>query len=148
MRAEDTIQFMFDFFTDFSTRKSVLDHLFCVYGNGFKWVNGELVCSDDRMDKYQLKKPVEYAQPSSLNIGLANDIKTYENIYRRVLKKQNKSDDEIQKIIDKKYPPFKFMTPSKKHSYIYNYPDDVKDDWLALINETKKYLREEGYDIE
>lgn len=148
MKAEDTLQFMFDFYTDFSTRKDVLNHLFCVYGNGFKWVNGELVCSDDRMDKYQLKKPVEYAQPSSLNIGLANDIKTYANIYRRVLKKQNKSDDEIQKIIDKKYPPFKFMKPSKEHSYIYNYPDDIKDDWLALINETKKYLREEGYDIE
>lgn len=45
MKAEETLQYMADFCSDiFPTRKHALDHLFCVIGNGYDWVNGELVC--------------------------------------------------------------------------------------------------------
>ena len=47
MTAENTLQWMMDFYSDlFPTRQRGLDHLFCTIGNGYEWVNGELVCED------------------------------------------------------------------------------------------------------
>ena len=52
MRAEDTLQYMADFYSDiFPTRKHCLDFLFCVVGNGYEWVNGELISEDDKYEK-------------------------------------------------------------------------------------------------
>ena len=62
MRAEDTLQFMFDFYPNlFPTRKHCLDHLFCTVGNGYKWKNGELVEDDEYTKRYKLKKPMKKA---------------------------------------------------------------------------------------
>ena len=47
MKAEETLQLMFDnYFIGVQTREMALIHLFCMYGTGFKWKNGELVNSD------------------------------------------------------------------------------------------------------
>ena len=51
MRAEDTVQYIFDFFPEYSSRKRVLYMLFCMSGNGFYWRNGELILNDDRMNR-------------------------------------------------------------------------------------------------
>ena len=53
MRAEDTLQYMADFYSElFPTRKHALNHLFCVIGNGYKWIDGELV--DERTMLFDL----------------------------------------------------------------------------------------------
>lgn len=47
MRAEDQLQYMADFYPElFPTRKHALNHLFCVLGNGYDWINGELIDDD------------------------------------------------------------------------------------------------------
>ena len=49
MRAEDTLQFMMDFQGNlFYNRQKCLDQLFCTIGNGYSWVDGELV--EDSLD--------------------------------------------------------------------------------------------------
>ena len=62
MRAEDTLQFMADFYPSiFPTRKHCLNHLFCTIGNGYRWVKGELVEDDDKKyNRYRLLTVVAY----------------------------------------------------------------------------------------
>lgn len=51
MTPEKTIKCCLIYYpTLFSNRADVLNHLFLTVGNGYEWVNGELVCKDD-MDK-------------------------------------------------------------------------------------------------
>ena len=49
MKVEQTIQLMTDNYPSiFYNRQTCLNHLFCVIGNGYKWVNGELVNEEDK----------------------------------------------------------------------------------------------------
>ena len=146
MKAEDTLQFMFDFYTDFASRRQLLNFLFCTVGNGFHWVNGELVYSEDRMDRDQLKECVEYAQPSELNLDLYEIQKSKAMTLKQRLIKQGRNIDEIQKIVDE-FLDQKMSMPDKSYSHFYNYPKDIKEDWLKLIKETEKYLIEDGYEL-
>lgn len=44
MNLEKTIQACFDYYPElFQRREQVLDQLFCTIGNGYEWVNGELI---------------------------------------------------------------------------------------------------------
>lgn len=57
MNLELTIQSMFDEYpTLFIERADCLDHLFVCIGNGYAWKNGELVSSDDKYKKSDIKK--------------------------------------------------------------------------------------------
>ena len=69
MRAEDTLQFMMDFQGSlFHSRQKCLDQLFCTIGNGYSWVDGELV--EDSLDtktllsRWKLVTPIEHAEPT------------------------------------------------------------------------------------
>lgn len=113
MRAEDTLQFMMDFQGDvFCSRQSCLNHLFCVVGNGYDWVNGELVENsyDTKLllSRWKLVKPIERAEPTE----------TTQMIYK----------------------PTMWSTLSKEYSKLYNYPQDIKPDWLEILEECKQML--------
>ena len=45
-------------------------------------------------------------------------------------------------IEDQKWYPL-----SKEHSYLYNYPDDIKPDWKALLEECKQMLIDDGVEV-
>lgn len=133
MRAEDTLQFMMDFNGNlFWSRQQCLNHLFCTIGNGYEWENGELVEKDydtkQMLSRWQLIEPVKHAEPRQLAVEL-NEIR--EEIQRRRGFKE----------IPKWYPL------SKEYSYLYNYPDNIKSDWLALIKECKQMLIADGIEI-
>lgn len=133
MRAEDTLQFMMDFNGNlFWSRQQCLSHLFCTIGNGYEWENGELVEKDydtkQMLSRWQLIEPVKHAEPRQLAVEL-NEIR--EGIQRRRGVKE----------IPKWYPL------SKEYSYLYNYPDDIKPDWLALIKECKQMLIADGIEV-
>ena len=132
MRAEDTLQFMMDFQGSlFHSRQKCLDQLFCTIGNGYSWVDGELV--EDSLDtktllsRWKLTAPIEHAEPTW---GVSELGKMKEDI----LKKRD--------IKDQKWYPL-----SKEYSYLYNYPDDIKPDWKALIEECKQMLIDDGIEI-
>ena len=132
MRAEDTLQFMMDFQGSlFHSRQKCLDQLFCTIGNGYSWVDGELV--EDSLDtktllsRWKLTAPIEHAEPTW---GVSELGKMKEDILKR------------RDIKDQKWYPL-----SKEYSYLYNYPDDIKPDWKALIEECKQMLINDGIDI-
>lgn len=133
MRAEDTLQFMMDFNGNlFWSRQQCLNHLFCTIGNGYEWENGELVEKDydtkQMLSRWQLIEPVKHAEPRQLAVEL-NEIR--EGTQRRRGFKE----------IPKWYPL------SKEYSYLYNYPDNIKSDWLTLIKECKQMLIADGIEI-
>ena len=57
MNVELTIQEMFDNFLGlFKERDDCLNHLFCTIGNGYQWLNGELVlCSCEELSNEEIK---------------------------------------------------------------------------------------------
>lgn len=65
MRAEETLQFMMDFYPElYPTRKHCLNHLFCSIENGYGWRKGELVDRDCEFSKrYRLVEIIEKARP-------------------------------------------------------------------------------------
>ena len=132
MKAEETLQFMMDFQGDsFYSRQKCLDQLFCTIGNGYSWVDGELV--EDSLDtkillsRWKLTVPIDHAEPTN---GVSELGKMKEEIFK------------IRGIESPKWYPL-----SKEYSYLYNYPDDIKPDWKALIEECKQMLIDDGIDI-
>ena len=132
MRAEDTLQFMMDFQGDlFYSRQKCLDQLFCTIGNGYSWVDGELV--EDSLDtktllsRWKLVTPIERAEPTKSVIEVGG-------IRESMFKRRNLDNP-------------KWYPLSKKYSYLYNYPDNIKPDWKALIEECKQMLIDDGIDI-
>ena len=133
MRAEDTLQFMMDFRGDmYYSRQECLNQLFCVIGNGYEWIDGELVESSietsELLSRWQLSNPIEHAKPTKSREKCG---KIHEEIWnRRGIK------------TDRWYPL------SKKYSYLFNYPKDIKPDWMALIEECRQMLIDDGIDLE
>lgn len=136
MKAEDTLQYMADFYPDvFPTRKHALNHLFCVIGNGYEWVNGELVDNDDIYGKrYKLRKPIEKAEFINEEFWKYQR-KFYENLY-----------EAIEEEIPAEYW-FKWYPLSRECSKLYNYPDNIKSDWKELLDECKSILISDGIEI-
>lgn len=138
MRAEDQLQFMMDFNPDlFPTRKHCLNHLFCVIGNGYIWVNGELVDKDDSFkSRYKLIKPVIKAEGRD------------EGYYFHMCKMEQRLKDLMGKDYmitpDNQIYHFNWYPLSKEYSYLFNYPDDIKPDWLELLTECQHLLKEDG----
>lgn len=134
MRAEDTLQFMMDFQGNlFYDRQKCLDHLFCTVGNGYSWVDGELVedshDTEVLLSRWKLATPIEHAEPTE-------SVSELGRIKEDILKRRNINVD------DSKWYPL-----SKEYSYLYNYPDDIKPDWKALIDECKQMLIDDGVDV-
>lgn len=128
MRAEDTLQYMMDFHPSiFYNRQQCLNQLFCVIGNGYDWINGELADEDcEYLTRWTLKKPIEYAKPSSMCEFQMNSI----------IPMEKRLGNKIEK-----------WYPLCKSAYLFNYPMDIKEDWLSLIKECKQMLIADGIDI-
>ena len=136
MRAEDTLQFMADFYPSiFPTRKHCLNHLFCTIGNGYRWVKGELVEGDDKKyNRYRLVKPVRKAE--------FEDERDWWVRYRF----EQEMHEETGKRINPDYF-FEWSQPSREYSYIYHFPKNIRPDWKALLEECRQMLKEDGVEI-
>lgn len=143
MKAEDTLQKLLDFYPEiFPTRKHALDHLFCTIGNGFEWKDGELISDDELFEdndclwnRYSLNYHIKYAKGVNedlywASVKLHKDIKELDSTHKIPLKYQ-----------------FEWYELSKKYSYLYNYPENIKDDWMKILEETKEYLKEDGIEV-
>ena len=175
MKVELTIQEMFDNYpTLFKDRSDCLNHLFCVIGNGYDWINGELVegpedysAEEQKAFESRLKdgKAFQYNK-----LSLRAEAKEY---YRRRLEKHPEEslnnalsrkldeeyfnsipDDEYHKYERRKRWYFYVNIPGheridyhKEFAYLWNYPEDIKPDWKEALEETKRLLREDGFDV-
>lgn len=136
MRAEEQLQYMADFYPElFPTRKHALNFLFCVLGNGYEWINGELVDDDSKyVKRYKLRKPIERAEFTNEQSWLDMN-KFYKELYEG---EENK--------IPWKYD-FKWYDLTKDFANLYNYPDDIKPDWRELLEECKSLLIADGIEV-
>lgn len=133
MTAEDTLQYMSDFYSSiFPTRKHALNHLFCVIGNGYDWVEGRLVDCDDKYERrYKLQEHIKHAEFE----GEAEWNRFYQ-IYKDL---NVKTGSEIPMEFN-----FQWYPLSKDFSAIYTAPEDIKPDWKLLLEECKQLLISDG----
>ena len=173
MTLERTIQRMFNGYPGlFKTRADCLDQLFCVIGNGYHWKDGELVSGeDDALEAVSLDSFFvngKAFQHNKLSIRAERDyynkqfekrhhIRSYENAPAEVRELFERIEREaLAGLPDDKYyttprcQRWYFFTAGYCHDYAYlfNYPDDIKPDWLSGIEECKQLLREDGYDVD
>ena len=119
------------------TRNHCLNQLFCVFGNGYEWRNGELVDEDCEFEKrYRLSEKIVKARPRNeeayrLRLEMEKEIREAKGDSYRITPQNVKYN-------------FQWSTPSKEYSYVYHYPKDIKSDWLALLKECERQLMEEG----
>lgn len=132
------MQFMMDFYPElFPTRKHCLDYLFCVIGNGYKWINGELVDKDDTFERrYKIVEPIIRATPR--NEDLYNNMLRVEKNFKEIMGEDYKPN--------RKYS-FEWYPLCKECSKLYTYPENITDDWLKLLNECKEMLIEDGIEV-
>lgn len=138
MRPEDTMQFMMDFYPDiFPTRKHCLNHLFCVIGNGYEWINGELVNKDDTFERrYKIVESMNKAKPRD------------EDFYNNMLRLEN----ELKEVMGEDYKinhkySFEWYPLCKEYSKLYTYPENITDDWMELLNECKEMLIKDAIEV-
>ena len=175
MNVELTIQEMFDNDpTLFTERADCLNHLFCVIGNGYEWVDGELVDSESVYDEEALKSHLVDGKAFQHNkMSLRAKALEYHKRYLEKCPNKNKYVSELEKKLDEEYfnsiPDDEFyenprrerwyfyvkspgqepcIRYNKDFAYLFQYPENIKPDWLAAIEECKVLLREDGFDLD
>ena len=176
MNVELTIQHLFEQApTIFKDRIDALNHLFCVIGNDFAWKNGELVENDFEFTKDYIQdlstKLVNGKAHQHNLLSLRAEAEIY---YDEFCKKNNETCLEILGVKKTKEEYLSNFSNEKYHmeekrkkrwyfyreydgkvtinyereyAKLWNYPKDIKPDWLAAIEETKSLLREDGFEI-
>ena len=181
MNVELTIQDCFDNYPGlFKERVDVLNHLFCVIGNGYDWKNGELVDNvTTRDEKKALKAHLvngKAFQHNKLSLRAESQLYEQERIengwYEDYLRRYPDEDIEhlkavrqktIAKLPDDVYyhepdrkkrwyfyiniPGREYIDYHENFAYLFNYPDDIKPDWKAAIEECRQLLIEDGFEL-
>lgn len=168
MNVELTIQALFDSFpTLFIERADCLNHLFCAIGNGFAWQGGELVyCDYTEKEMETFEKHLVNGKAYQHNKMTLRDVSRSYAEERIAKKKFLFADNEIdeRRITEKRlleipecyykhprnerwyfYYPDGTIHYCKQFAYLFNFPEDIKPDWMDAIEETKSLLREDGY---
>ena len=149
MQLETTIQQMFDSYPSlYATRQECYNHLFCVIGNGYDWLHGQLVpsedaCSDDPnvafMHDSDYARVVPRAMQSEENVRKKRD--DDRNMWNAL--RWSKLEDEGEDIGE--YPEdVEWYPVSQRYSYVLNFPEDIKPDWRQAIEECKAMLIRDG----
>lgn len=119
---------------------NVYDHLFCTIGNGYEWVNGELMCEDDK--KVNIKEGVINLLDNKLfkNKDIMDKYyqhgiidKYYENILdeiKLIFDVSKRSEDFSIPIGNNCFTGF---YPLCSYSKMCCFPDNIKDDWFEGI---------------
>jgi hypothetical protein len=155
MNLEKTIQAAFDHYPDlFQERKQVLDHLFCTIGNGFDWIDGELIEDEELVPINPLDengKAKQYhiitkreARESLYKMIIADKralemwntiiLKDGQTLEEKLLSPKE-DDNEPEYVSNQSIYPL-----CKKYSKLFNYPSDIKPDWLEGIKEMFEYI--------
>jgi hypothetical protein len=146
----------------------VYDHLFLTIGNGYDWVNGELIePSNEKPNVISIEEAIDKLFNNESRIDLTTDrmffyigeLNKEEKVVKESLqydlvryaqdvktiinaeKAVNQSLFEIEPIISLEgLEPECFLYPLCEYSKIMNIPDNIKSDWLDGIKELMDYL--------
>jgi hypothetical protein len=160
MKPERTLQKMYDEYPQlFPTRQQALDHLFCVIGNGYEWVKGELVdCEELYYYDSELDELVEIPfenddEPDIVSKSPMTD-EEYEIEHQKCIEETVELKCRLNERITREEALkvtlencHKWYPISKNHSYICNLPDDITPEWKALAEECKEMLKKDGIEF-
>ena len=146
----------------------VYDHLFLTIGNGYDWVNGELIePSNEKPNVISIEEAIDNLFNDEYRIDLTTDrmffyigelnkeekvvkeslqydLKRYAQDVKTIINAEklvNQSLFEIEPIISLEgLEPECTLYPLSKYSKIMNIPDDIKPEWLDGIKELMDYL--------
>ena len=146
----------------------VYDHLFLTNGNGYDWINGELIePSNEKPNVISIEEAIDNLFNDEYRIDLTTDrmffyigelnkeekvvkeslqydLKRYAQNVKTIINAEklvNQSLFEIEPIISLDgLEPECTLYPLSKYSKIMNIPDDIKPDWLDGIKELMDYL--------
>lgn len=175
MNVEMTLQRMYDKFPKlFKNRADCYNRLFCKAGNGYEWDHGELVpvvvlereYTPEEIERVESKCRSRFVNGKAFQHKLmsirdemittamekiredpnyafkvnwkAIDAAPDDQYHRRERKRRWYFYNDISNEID-------FCV---EHAKLFNYPDDIKPDWAAAIEECKQMLRDDGYDVD
>jgi hypothetical protein len=167
MNLELTIQDMFNNYpTLFKERSDCLDHLFCTIGNGYHWHNGELCSNDDdypvdesyleyclvdgkayQHNKLSLRAESQHYENERIADGWYERFKEIPELDIEEMKQTrqntiNKLPDDVYHQRERKYRWYFYLGGyCTKYAKLFNYPEDIKPDWLAGIEECKAMLK-------
>ena len=149
MQLETTIQQMFDEYPSlFATREECYDQLFCTIGNGYDWYHGQLVPSGDA---YSDDQEVLAKHDADYTRVVPRAVQSEENIRKK--RKEDRSiwntlrrfrlEDEGEDIGE--YSEATSWYPiCERYSYVLNFPDDIRPDWKAALEECRTMLIRDG----
>ena len=161
MKPERTLQKMYNEYPNlFPVRQRVLDHLFCVIGNGYSWHNGEVVHDNDlyiwdnNIERFIIDPDYKIDEEPDI---ISTPPKTEEEYMKekeewRMLLATMRHRHHPETSIEEHYKELehnfhKWYPLSKEHSLIYTVPDDVTPEWKALVEECKELLLKDGIEI-
>jgi hypothetical protein len=170
MKYEETIQSMYDLYPSlFQTRWQALNQLFCVIGNGYDWINGELVAFDvEDYDVVLDKSGIAYPREEKIQEEIEEyftELKIKNRKDRTKLLKDGIVPDAVNRIFplddeillkrandfvrgdDIDINKIEFY-PLSEYSAIFTYPEDIKPDWLLGIKEVIELLLVHGHGYE
>ena len=144
MTVESTLQDMFDHYpTLFATRGQCYDHLFCTNGNGYDWINGQLISTEYQGKDFKSMHEDDYkreyiptAHQSKKNFKMKYEMDMRILMYE--LKGNKKKADEYAS--GKKIQWY----PLCKYANIFNIPRNIKDDWKRAAIECFRMLEDDG----
>ena len=168
MNLELTIQDMFDNYpTLFKDRSDCLNHLFCTIGNGYHWCDGELIGDEEsslellekhlvngkayQHNKLSLRAEAQYYFDKAIANGEYS--KLDETFLKELLEARRKTilklPDNVYHRRERQFRWYFYLAGyCFDFAYLFNYPENIKPDWQSGIEECKKMLIEDGYDIE
>lgn len=132
----------------YRTRADVVNQLYFVIGNGYKWLRGAIVSSSPESRIEEWKRREDKTDPDIIKRnklfqkiidepGISDKLK---DSARRIIGIY-KEDENIQRPLLDPGGPRSFY-PVCKYSKVVNVPDNVRPDWLALSFEAATMLRD------
>lgn len=130
----------------FKNRLDVIEHMLFVIGNGYEWKNGELCTSSEKVLTIPdavidiLNRNLLYDNNNLLKIYESQGMqhKFFQSIINQV-KDIFRLDERMNDSSREEDRPFYTLS---RYSDICNIPDDIKPDWLELIEEVLDNLKD------
>ena len=149
---DTVLRMLTEFPSLFTSKADCYRHLFLVNGNGYDWVDGELVSWSSKSGpdfKDEDAAMVEHAEKFGLIPNYRKNFGKEENEYVRLETRRNNMNiqfalDNIDMIMRSEM--VMFGSGSTIHYSGWNYcklmqvPEDVKPDWLEVVNEVRSAL--------
>lgn len=128
------------------TRKHVIEHFYCVNGNGYEWQNGILVdvCDDKDHDAAVRCFKRGMSDERVREIFEARSMKNRMELRKKWVGEMRKLPDEFkQRLLDLSHDPIdhKFtIYPISEFSMVMTIPRNVRPDWLAGAEEAVRLI--------